>query len=49
MHKKKNIFDLTVKHLEKYSGTVQQLAYRGWHQMNSQEELLTEGGRGVGR
>ena len=35
--------------LEKYSSTVQQLAYRGWHWVNRQEELLTGGGRGGGK
>ena len=44
-----NIFNLTVQSLEKYSSTVQQLAYRGWHRVNRQEELLTGGGRGGGR
>ena len=34
--------------LEKYSSTVQQLAYRGWHRVNRQEELLTGGGEEVG-
>ena len=28
---KLNIFNLTVQYLEKFSSTVQQLAYRGWH------------------
>ena len=41
-----NIFNLTVQYLEKYNSTVQQLAYRGWHQVNRQEELLTGGGSG---
>ena len=36
-----------VQYLEKYSSTVQQLVYRGWHQVNRQEELLTEEGEGV--
>ena len=31
--------NLIVQYLEKYSGTVQQLAYRCWHQVNKQEEL----------
>ena len=39
----------TGQYLEKYSGAVQQLAYRGWHSVNRQEELLTGGGRGGGR
>eukprot|EP00069_Balaena_mysticetus_P019633 bmy_12318T0 len=34
-----------VIYLEKYSSTVQQLAYRVWHRVNRQEELLTGGGR----
>ena len=46
---KENILNLTVQNLEKYSSTVQQLAYRGWHRVNRQEELLTGGGRGGGR
>ena len=46
---KENIFNLTVQYLEKYSSTVQQLAYRGWHRVNRQEELMTGGGRGGGR
>ena len=33
----------------KHSSTVQQLAYRGWHQVNRQEVLLTGVGRGGGR
>ena len=43
-----NIFNLTVQYLEKYNSTVQQLACRGWHQVNRQEELLTGGGSGGG-
>ena len=43
---KENILNLTAQYLEKYSSTVQQLAYKGWHQVNRQEELLTGGGRG---
>ena len=46
---KENIFNLTVQYIEKYSSTVQQLVYRGWHRVNRQEELLTGGGRGGGR
>ena len=46
---KENILNLTVQYLEKYSSIVQQLAYRGWHRVNRQEELLTGGGRGGGR
>ena len=46
---KENIFKLIVQCLEKYSSTVQQLAYRGWHQVNKQEALLMRGGRGGGR
>ena len=38
-----------LQNLEKYSSTAQQLAYRGWHQVNRQEELPTGGGRGQGR
>ena len=41
---KENIFSLTVPYLEKYSSTVQQLAYRGWHQVKRQEELPTAWG-----
>ena len=29
--------------------TVQELAYRGWHRVNKQEELQTGGGTGGGR
>ena len=43
---KKDIFNLTVQYPEKYSTTIQQLAYWGWHQVNKQEELLTGGDRG---
>ena len=43
------MFNLIVQYLEKYNGTVQQLAYRGWHQVNRQEELLTRGGGEGGR
>ena len=39
---------ITVQYLEKYNSTEQWLAYRGWHQVNRQEELLTGGGRGCG-
>ena len=46
---KKDIFNLTMRYPEKYSTTVQQLAYWGWHQVNKHEELLTGGGRGGGR
>ena len=42
---KESIFCLIVQYLEKYSSTVQQLVYRGWHQVNRQEELMTGGGR----
>ena len=42
---KENIFNLIVQNLEKYSRRVQQLAYRGWRQVNRQEELLTGGKR----
>ena len=37
---KENISNLTGQRLEKYCSLGQQLAYRGWHQVNSQE-LLT--------
>ena len=43
------MFNLTVQHLEKYSSIVQQLAYRVWHQVNRQEELLIGGGKRGGR
>ena len=39
--------NLIVQYLEKYSGTVQQLAYRCWHQVSMQEEILTGGRTGV--
>ena len=32
-------------HLEKYSSTVQELEYKGWHYMNGQEEIVTRGGK----
>ncbi|XP_054946609.1 threonine aspartase 1 isoform X7 [Physeter macrocephalus] len=41
--------DGKAKYPEKYSSTAQQLAYRGWHPVNRQEELLTGGRRGGGR
>ena len=41
------MLNLTVQYLEKYS-TVQQLAYRGLHWVNRQEELLTGGERAGG-
>ena len=34
------MLNLTVQYLEKYSSTVQLLAYRDWHWLNRQEELL---------
>ena len=43
------MFSFTVQYLEKYSGTIQQLASRGWHQVNRQEELLAGGRREDGR
>jgi len=46
---KDNIFDLKVYYLENYCSTAQQLAYRGWHRVNRQEELLAGGGRRGGR
>ena len=39
------MFNLSGQSLEKYSSTVQQLAHKGWHRGNRQEELLTRGGR----
>ena len=44
-HKKENIFNLTVQCLEKYSSTVPQLAFKGWHQVKRQDDLLTGGGK----
>ena len=41
----KKVLIFTVQHLEKYRSTVQ-LAYRGWHWVNRQEELLTGRGKG---
>ena len=38
--------NLTVQYLEKHS--IQQLAYRGWHRVNRQEDLLAGGGEEVG-
>ena len=46
---KENIFNLIIQYLEKYSSTVQQLAYRGWLWENRQEKLLPGGQRGSGR
>ena len=46
---KENIFNLTVQYLEKYSSTIQQLAYRGWPQVNRQEELEEREETGDGR
>ena len=46
---KENIFNLTVQYLEKYSCTIQQLAYRGWPQVNRQEELEEGEEMGDGR
>ena len=34
--------------LEKCSRTLQQLAYRGWHRVNRQEESVTQEGEEVG-
>ena len=38
-----------IQYLEKYSSTVQQLAYSGWLWVNRQEKLLTGGQRGSER
>ena len=38
---KEDIFNLTVEYFEKYSSTVQQLAYKGWHQVRRQKEVAT--------
>ena len=46
---KENIKNFIVQYLVKYSSTVQQLAYNGWHQVNRQEELLTGGESRGGR
>ena len=43
------MINLTVECLERYSSRVQQLASRGWHQVDRQEEMLTAGGRPGGR
>ena len=48
-HKIGNILNLTVQYLEEYSSTEQQLPYRGWPQVNRQQELLPGGGRRGGR
>ena len=37
-----------IRYLEKYSSTVKERAYRGWHLVNRQE-LLIGGERGLGR
>ena len=39
---KENIFNLTVQYLEKYSSTVQQLAYRGWLALSEQAIRVTD-------
>ena len=39
------MFNLSGQSHEKYVSTVQQLAYKGWHRRNRQEELLSGGGR----
>lgn len=39
--KNKNILNLKIQHLDKYSSTVQQMAYRGWQKENRQEAVLT--------
>ena len=49
LNRKMKHFHLTIQCLEKYTRPVQQLAYRGWHWVNKQEELLTRRGRGSGR
>ena len=46
---KRNIFNLILHYLEKYSGAAQQLAHRGWGGANRQEAFLTGAGRGGGR
>ena len=40
---KESIFNLTAQYFENYSSPVQQLAHRGWHRGNRQEELLEKG------
>ena len=37
-----------MQYLEKYNSTVQQVAYRAWHLLNRQVELLTGEGEEVG-
>ena len=46
---KKKFFSSYIQYFRKYSCAGQQLAYRGWHQVSRQGELLTGGGRGGGR
>ena len=45
---KENIFNLTVQDLEKYSGTAQQLAYRGGHRVEGRGGLEMEEGAEAG-
>jgi len=40
--KQENIFHLTVKYPEKFSSTVQQLAYRGWHRVTGKKSYWLE-------
>ena len=40
---KKTFLNLKKEYREKYSSIVQQLAHKGWHGVNRQEELLTGG------
>ena len=45
---KEKILNFTLQDLEKYSCSVQPLAYRGMHPVNTDKELLTGGGEKVG-
>ena len=46
---KEGIFSFTVQSLGNDSSTIRQLAYRSWHQVNRQEELLMGGSGGGGK
>ena len=47
MENKESILNLTVQYLKKHSSAVQQLAHRGWHQVDREEELPMEEGEEV--
>ena len=49
MENKESILNLTVQYLKKHSSAVQQLAHRGWHQVDQARGVTDGGGRGGGR